>query len=128
MAIRSCAGKMRSGFCVAAAFLTVMVLTAPACGEGADDLDAGEVTAEKWERIERGMTKDEVRSILGDADDVETSDLDEHLRWTETWSWGYTREYQISFDQDGRVTGKYKCRGPRGVRSRVACRLVEGGD
>jgi hypothetical protein len=123
---------VRTGLYAAAALLAVMVLTAQSCAEERDDRSSNEVTSDKWSQIELGMTKQEVRSILGEPDEARATVTGP--AYTEQWSWGVvtTRDgevleadYQISFGENGLVDAKYRCWRPGRTKSvGVRCNLL----
>jgi outer membrane protein assembly factor BamE (lipoprotein component of BamABCDE complex) len=61
-----------------------------------------------WAKVQIGMSMEEVRSVLGEPDDVQTFDMKDpftgETEHTETWYYGFS--YQISFDKDGAVDAK----------------------
>jgi outer membrane protein assembly factor BamE (lipoprotein component of BamABCDE complex) len=75
-------------------------------------------TDEQMNRIQRGMTRDDVRRILGLPDETMRFPLSN----TESWdyngrdTWGYTVLFSVTFGADGQA------------QSTIARRLNDGGD
>ena len=88
---------------IAVAALVPFLTGVSSCGETAKH--ENEVSSAKWAQVQVGMSREEIRSILGEPDDVQTFDPKDPFAAgivrTETWYYG--SGYQVAFDQVGRV-------------------------
>ena len=91
---------------VAVAALLPFLLGVSSCGE--TEKGESEPSSAKWAQVQVGMSRQDVVSILGEPDDVQTFDPKDPFagRTVRTEQWYYGSSHEVAFDHTGRVDSK----------------------
>jgi outer membrane protein assembly factor BamE (lipoprotein component of BamABCDE complex) len=112
-------GLQRAFGRVPAVFLLLAALALAGCAAGGGSLARDPaLTDDRLAQIRYGMSRDEIRRLVGAPDETMTFPLSGTEAWDYLYqdTWGYLASFSVTFDAEGRVVG------------RISRRLNAGGD
>jgi hypothetical protein len=98
--------SLTSKFVLAAGVALTLGACASSPGLQTGRFDPG---GEKLAQIQPGLTQDEVRGLLGRADNVTGASRSGETEWIYSFTdtWGYPSEFDVTFDARGQVESTY---------------------